>query len=169
MVKTILHVLSSEKYFNDVIKILKKTNEKVVYVTTNKPYEHLINLLKKAKIKTERFYFVDCISKYVSPEKMKKTKNCIFLESPGSVTDMAIAIDKAIGLVPGEKLVMLDSLSTLLIYNNETVVEKFSNFLVNRLRALNVSAMILTVDTDVDKDAIKVIESFVDVVEKHAG
>ena len=69
-------------------------------------------------------------------------------------------------LVSREKILLLDSLSTLFIYNNEDVVGKFSNFIINKMRTNNVSSVFFVLESDMNKKIMKTIESFVDEVRK---
>lgn len=169
MVKTVLFILPSEQYFKCVLSILKKEvkKEKVIYVTTNKPCNHLMNLFKEEGINARNIFFIDCISKQVkAKEKEKEPENCLFLESPQQITGLSLAINQAIKLMPSEKMVFFDSLSALLIYNNESVIGKFSNFIINRMRSENISTVMIVLESDMDKKIIKTIESFVDEVKK---
>jgi len=128
--------------------------------------ESPLNMFKKEGIDTKRFFYIDCISQQIGFNREEEYENCIFLENPTQVTQIAIAINKAIDNIPGEKAVLFDSLSTLLIYNNEDVVGKFSNFIINRLRLKNVSTVLIVLESDIDKRIIKTVESFVDEVKK---
>jgi len=170
MAKILLNVLPPEQYFEGIIKIFQKDikKKKVIYVTTNKPYNHIINLFKKKNIDTDNILFIDCISMQVMPSEAKKEiKNCIFIKGPAYITDISIAINKAITLIQGEKVLVLDSLSALLIYNSEDVVGKFSNFVINKMRVNDISTIMLILGSDVDRKIIKTIESFVDEVKKN--
>jgi len=80
------------------------------------------------------------------------------------LTGLSIAITKAIENFPGEKMLFLDSLSTMLLYNNEEVIGKFSNFILNKMRLQNISTIMLTLYADADKKIIKTISNFVDEV-----
>ena len=164
MIRTILYILPSKQYFQSVLTVLKKEtkNKEIIYVTTNKPYSHLINLFKEEKLDADKIFFIDCISEQVGAKQ--ETSHCLFLGSPQQITGLSLAINKAVDLMSNETLVFFDSLSTLLVYNNEQVVGKFTNFLINKLRTKNVSTIMLTLESDSDKKIIKTIQSFVDEV-----
>lgn len=165
MTKTTLHILPSENYFKEVIKIIQQNiNKKIVFVTANKPYSNIKNLLEEEGINSNNIFFIDCISTQLLSEK--EAENCIFLEHPSNITGISIAIDQAINLIKGEKIIILDSLSTLLIYNSENVIGRFSNSIINKLRTENVPANMFMLDSDVDKNIFKIIESFADEVKR---
>jgi hypothetical protein len=170
MVRTVLYILDPRRYFEGIIGIFKKdlNEQNVIYVSTNKPYDHIVSLFHDEDIDTSKIFFIDCISKEVgSSTASKECINCMLVESPRDITGLSIAINAAIDNISGDKLLLLDSLSTMLIYNDSKVVGKFSNFLINRLRVKGVSGIILAIESDVDKDIIQSIESFVDEVKQN--
>lgn len=162
----VLYTLKSEKYLEGLIKILKKEakNKNVIFVTTNKPYDHLINVLKERGMKSNKIFFIDCISKHVGIKK--EPENCIFVESPQNLTAITIAITSSIKHLLGKKILLLDSLSALLIYNSAETIGEFSNFIINKLRSYGVDMVILALESDINKDIIKQIESFADEVKR---
>ena len=168
MVKAVLKILKAENYFRDILEILKKETKtkRVIYVTTNKPYSHISNLLKENKISENNLFFIDCISKKVLP-KIEETTNCIYLESPQLLTGISIAINESIKGIKGEKILLLDSLSVLMLYNNMETVSKFSNFLINKMRLYSVDTIILALESDSEKDILDQIKQMVDEIQSN--
>ena len=170
MAKIILSVVRPERYFRTVISILrsKTRNKKVIYVTTNKPYNHIVNELKKAKIQHSKFFFIDCISQYVGIKKGEE-KNCLYVESPSNLTAIGVAIDTSTRNISGKPILIIDSLSTLLIHNSANMIGKFSNFIINKMRSSNVDTVILLLESDMDKEIIKQVESVADEMKKYGS
>ncbi len=168
---TFLYVLNSEKYFLQLMKILKGvyTTNSVIYVTTNKPYGLLLNTLAKNQISPEKVFFIDCISKHVGEDSGKDATNCIFVDGPQNLLAISIAVSESVKHLAGEKVLFLDSLSILLMYNDAAAVGKFSNFIINKMRYVGVGTVILALESDIDKDVTKQIASIVDVVKKHVS
>ncbi len=168
---TFLYVLNSEKYFLQLMKILKglvRTNS-VIYLTTNKPYGLLRNTLERNQISPEKMFFIDCISKHVGEDSGKDVPNCMFVDGPQNLLEISIAVSESVKHLAGEKVLLLDSLSILLMYNDATAVGKFSNFIINKMRYVGVGTAILALESDVDKDVTKQIASIVDEVKKHVS
>jgi hypothetical protein len=165
MVRTVMYLSKPECYFESVVRIMKSelSGKGIVYVTTNKPYSHLVNLLTKDGVDVGGIFFIDCISRQILP-CVEESDNCIFIESPHQITSIGIAVSKAIEHLHGEKALFLDSLSTLLLYNEEKIVGQFSNFMINKMILSDVSSVIMTLSSDMDKSVIKQIMSFVDEV-----
>lgn len=167
MPKIILQIAPSTQYFNKLCGVLKKlvgANKSLIYVTTNKSYTYVENLLKKKNVTIKKIFFIDCISKTIGSLPKEEPENCLFLDGPQEVTGLSLAINQAVKLLPRDKIVLFDSLSTLLIYNSEQTIGKFSNFIINKLRYKNISVILIALDSDADKRIIKTIGSFVDEV-----
>ena len=166
MTITQLFIIKPEKYVEGLIKILKEVtkNKNLIYITTNRPYSHLIKMLKEHKIQTDKIFFIDCISKHVGIEE--KAANCIIVESPQNLTAIGIAINESAKHISGKKSLLVDSLSALLLYNDAETIGKFSNFLINKMRSYEIDVSMIVLESDVNKDVIQKIESFADEVKK---
>jgi KaiC/GvpD/RAD55 family RecA-like ATPase len=168
LANTILYVIDSEKYFEKVVDIFRKdlSGKTVIYITTNKPYKNMVSLFQKEKI-GNRIFFIDCISKTILGDSVhdEGIDNCIFVESPQSLTAISIAINESMKhITGGGRVLFLDSLSTLMIYNDASTVGKFSNFIINKMSTFGVDIIVLSLDSDIDKDIMKKIKSFVEEV-----
>ena len=69
-------------------------------------------------------------------------------------------------IMPNDKILLIDSLSALLVYNSEDIIGKFTNFIINKMRLTDVSTIIICLKSDADRKIIKTIESFVDEVKR---
>ncbi len=161
-----LHLISATKYFEGIIEILREHKaESVVYVTTNKPYQVLMNMLKEKKVNTKKMFFVDCISKNIG-EKSEDIDNCVFLESMQSLTSISIAIHESTEQLKGKKMLLIDSLSILLMYNDAHTVAKFTNFVMNKMRGLDVNTIVIALESDSEKEILREIATYADTIIK---
>ena len=157
-----MYVMNPRKYFAETVEIVKKNSRRdLIYVTTNRPYSLLVKRLEENKVKTKNIFFIDCISRR---QIRSDIENCVFLDCLRSLSTISIAIKTALTRIEGEKTLLLDSLSVLLIYNDARNVARFSNFILNKLRLLEVRTIILALSSDSDKDVLKQVESFADEV-----
>lgn len=133
-----------------------------VYVTLNKPYEDLIRLLDKEKISKDSVFFIDAVTEMVGGTAVEG-KKCKYLGSPADLTGLGIAVTEAINALSGKEkiFVIIDSLSSLLIYNSPESVVRFSHFLVSKLRVSNISAAIIA-SSDIDKHTLTSVSQFCD-------
>ena len=90
----------------------------------------------------------------------------IFVNGQQDLTGIGIAVNQALANLAGKKLVVMGSISTLFLYNESNLVQRFLNFFVNKLRQNGVDGILLATTDDPNKDAISVIKTFCDEVKK---
>ncbi|HYD02661.1 MAG TPA: ATPase domain-containing protein [Alphaproteobacteria bacterium] len=108
-----------DKLQSEIILKLKTLRGKIgIYVSLNKPQKSVNELFQKSSIDTSKLFFIDCVSKEVM-------SNDVINLSPNDLDTLSLAINTYIKDIPGEKFLIIDALSTLLIYNNENKVAEF--------------------------------------------
>ena len=91
--EVVLLIVSAQKYLEVSMNILKHycNTQKIscVYVSVNRPYSTLMNLIKKEKISTDKLFVIDAIT---PPSAQDKSANkAIFLGNPRGLTDISIS------------------------------------------------------------------------------
>ena len=148
----------------EVLKYFVNTkNSFCVYVTVAKPYNTIMNILNKNGIKTDRIFFIDCVTSLSTSESLLRAGNCVFCQ-PQALTNISIALTSAIESLPkdNDKLLILDTLSTLMLYNEAGTVTRFAHVLTGKLRASGVKSVILTLEEETDKKIIAQLGQFCD-------
>lgn len=112
----ITSVQNLKKDINKVVKSLK--NLPGIYVSLNKTQKSLENLLKKEKINLNKLFFIDCVTS-------KQTKEDVLHIPITNLKELSYSINRFIKEIKGKKFLIIDALSTLLIYNNENNVAAF--------------------------------------------
>lgn len=141
--------------------ILKRYDSKGSYITINRPYKSMVQLLKNKNINFKNMFFIDCITKEMS--ERKSVKDCYFVGSPSNLTEIAIALDPV--FKEGKhKFVFLDSLDTLAIYNPIDSVIKFAHFLTSKVRLHDISGIFLAVHENSDEKLMMELAQFCDKV-----
>ena len=162
-----LAVVDANKYQQTNTKIiaeLTKQNIPGVYVALNRPYENVKEMLKKQKIDLDKVIFIDGVTKTAGGEITKRA-DCLYIGGPKSLSDISIAMDQAImGIPKKDKFLFFDSLSTLLLYNDVSVVAKFVHFLSGKMRIWEVKGIIISLRRAKDKELIQELKEFCDVV-----
>ncbi|MEK6871926.1 MAG: hypothetical protein AABX16_03410 [Nanoarchaeota archaeon] len=93
--------------------------------------------------------------------------NAIFVGSPRALTSISLTATNAVNKLPkGKRVLFLDSVSTLLTYNQFGTVTKFSQFLINKMREWNISGVILSLEKETDQNLVGQLTQFVDRVIK---
>lgn len=124
--KSILVVLDEKQYekeLENIIKSLEKTRSKICYVCLNKPYEDVLENLKKMGIKTEKFFFIDVLSSHYFSKK--STDKCIYVSAPSALDEIHESIRKM--MKKSCCAVLFDTISTLLIYHRPDSIVRFTN------------------------------------------
>ncbi len=122
--KSELIIAPIEKLEKKKIEIVKNNKKPGIYVSLNKSVRGLKKLFDKNKIKYDKIFFIDCVSsKKENPETL-----IIF---PDQINNLEYAIKTFIDEIKGEKILIIDALSTLLIYNRENEVAKFIKEIIN--------------------------------------
>ncbi len=154
-----LVVFHSNAYSKQLVDLVKTLGGKTCVITTNKGYDVLFGLFLNAKINIENIHFIDCVTKAVV--QPTRQKNCAFISSPAALTEISIQLIKS----PDHyNTVILDSLSTLLIYNNEVTVERFIRHLITSLKSKNTSLVLSVSEDDRNNPLVQKITGIVDRV-----
>ena len=119
---------SLQNNINDALKTLTKTPG--AYVSLNKPHTGVKKVLNQEKISTNKIFFIDCIS-----QPLEKQKEVLHIRHPSDLTGLSIAITEFSEKIPGTKYIVIDALSTLLIYNKEELVITFVKKLLEKTQS----------------------------------
>lgn len=165
--EVILLIVSAQKYLQVSLEVLKHycNNQKssCVYVSVNRPYNTLMNLIKANKINSEKLFVIDAITP--PSDQQKSIKNAIFIGSPRGLTDISISASSAVkSLTKGDRMLFFDSLSTLLIYNDAGSVTKFAHFLINKMKEWSITGVIISLEKETDEKLTSQLSQFVDRV-----
>lgn len=132
-----------------------------VYVTINKPYTDLI---KGLSMVPENVHYVDSITALTgrgTPEVPRVT----YLDSPLALVEMNLAIaDELKKVVSNTKFLVVDSISTLLVYNSPQSVEKFCHTVIAKNRSENVVGVFLLIESEEHRSVVDTLAQFVDNV-----
>lgn len=122
----------------------------IIYITSNKPSAFLQkNLGKKEK---ESIFFVDMVSG--SGSVFSKTMgNTLFTPTPNSLTEVGISVSSSDIFKGKKKIVVLDSIPSLIHSNGEETVLQFINFLRQRIDSAGDSGLLISI-VDKDEDPI---------------
>ena len=124
-------------------------NEKeagIMYITASRPYCYLSRVMKDRKISKENLLFIDCIT-YLANVPSELSENCVFVETPAELEDVGMHTARLMGKIKTKnKFLFIDSMSTLLIYNNMRSLREFSTFIKNLLRDNGVGGIFITIN-----------------------
>ena len=159
-----LHIISDKSYQSELCDMAKSVAEnfdKILYLSLNKPVEKIVEILKENGIDTEKFVFVDAVHNRIG--KNIAYHNLIFINSPKEFQKFN---SKLLRAIDDEKAgcLIFDSLSTMLIYQDESTVTRFAHDLISRLVMNKYNGEITCLSEDVNSSVVKDIAMFVDKV-----
>ncbi len=165
----VLFLISSEKYVSTNNRILKYyiNNKKCycVYITVNRAYVSLMNLFGKERIDTKKMFIIDAITPLATG--VQRAGNVVFIGSPNGLTNISITATEALKSMPKEnRILFLDSLSALILYNSAGSVAKFTHFLANRMKAWDIGGAVISMEKETDEKMISQLSQFCDKVVK---
>lgn len=162
----VLALIDPIKYQDAIVELVKyfaARTPRGIYVSLNKPYAVLSKNLDKAGVQTGSLFFVDAITNVPSANE---SPEAACLGSGIDLSNLCIGISKAVSRFSEEKFLFLDSLSTLLIYNDPRAVAKFAHLLTEKMRRWGTSGSLLTVEMNAERDVVSQLAPFCDKVVK---
>ena len=131
-------------------KILTKQGYRGIIISASRPYANLITIYTQKSININKLMIIDCISK--SQDADIPSDNAIFLENVSDLTNISISVNQLINQIAEKKFVLLDSLSTMLIYNHPQIFARFIHNILTKIRLKGISGLLLSLDADIDKN-----------------
>jgi hypothetical protein len=162
----LLALIDPIRYQDAIVELVRYFTSRTprgIYVSLNKPYAVLSKSLDKAGIPTGPLFFVDGITNVPSASE---SAEAACLGSGVSLNNLCIEISRAMGRFSEDKFLFLDSLSTLLIYNDAKTVAKFAHLLTEKMRRWGASGSLLTVEMNAERDVVSQLAPFCDKVVK---
>ena len=143
-----------------LLQEIRKITEKIGYISISKPYSKIVEIMNKSRLKRDEAFIVDSAS--VSMGLELNAANCSFVSSPDALTELRVAFVSMIR-EKNRQIVIFDSLSDLLRYNDISKIVKFTNNIIMKSRIERKNIVFLS-DNDASDDLIKDFHMFVDRV-----
>ena len=144
-----------------MIKKFVEDNIPGIYITLNKSLTALNATLAKEKIDASKIIFIDAISRLTGAKEVHG-KNFIYVASPKNLIELNLAIEEAVKNMSAKKnFIIIDSISTLLVYNKEKSVEKFVHSLTGKMKDWNAQGIFVAVEST-SMDIINTLTQFCD-------
>ncbi len=127
------------------IKVLQELGYEGIYITLSKDYKELTSMFRKHSVDMGKLAFVDGVSQMYGIGAVD-SPNVKYVSGPISLDVIVAAITDIIPVMKAEKkFVFLDSITTVLMYNSLERTLKFSEFLTNSLKRLQVAGVVTSV------------------------
>jgi len=161
----ILVVIPFENFIYKIIDILKEVysgEEKICYVTLNKPYKALTSIMQERGFPLDRVIIIDAITKTVIKQPAV-TRNCIFISSPIAYPELATAIES---VMTTQKIgaIIFDSISTLMIFESEQNTVNYARQIIDWAAMYKCESLMAFLKEDSNKDIMQHLSALVDKV-----
>ncbi|MFH1750408.1 MAG: hypothetical protein ABH863_01895 [Candidatus Micrarchaeota archaeon] len=151
----VLLVSDSNSYLNTNLSLMKALiadGDTIIYVTMIRPAAVLSKLYESNGIDKDKIYTVDCVST-LTKQYIKHTEHEVYVQ-PNNLSAIAMAINEMVLSLPGKKVVVFDSPSTLMVYNTLNEIMKFALFITSKIRLENFRGILLSVEEDMKSDIL---------------
>lgn len=162
--KIILFIIPNTTYQSELLQISKSVADnydRIAYISVNRPTENIREIFREENIDTKKFLFIDAISKGVKPDITDH--GILFINSPKNFEKFKTELNQILDKEKVECLIF-DSLSTLLVYQDQNNIIKFAHDLITKLMIAKASGIFSCLSEDVDSAVINDISMFVDEV-----
>jgi KaiC/GvpD/RAD55 family RecA-like ATPase len=119
-----------------------------IYVTATISSDAIRRVLDALDIDSSRVYFVDCISHIMmGASSAQQDEHTTLVESPTMLENLMLKVEYLIRRSGSkDKLVVIDSINSLAIHNNNWILSEFLHILVSGLRSRDAYTVIFTVE-----------------------
>jgi len=160
------------KRIAELLKYKMKSHRYGIFISANRPINNLIKKVKEygydfeKDLKNGRIWLIDSISKNVGDSEIEEA---VYVSSPSDIPTIKMEIERALSWIKGKKgedWIILDSLATLLIFNDPEALLKFIHYLFGKIRVLGLDAFIFTLNEGIDLKVRTTIKQLSDSIIK---
>lgn len=156
---SLLIITKVEKLQIDLIETLKQHSEKTgIFVSLNKTQKSTEQNLKENNVDSNNLFFIDCVTS-------EKTREDVLHVNPDKLDILSSSINAFIEEIDGDKFLIIDALSTLLIYNTENKVAQFVKEITNYASRKDTEIVAFSPETQ-GEELLNKIFNFFDKVDK---
>lgn len=149
-------VTDMASYFSAIKGVVGHANEtglECIYITATIPSTVIQEQLSSEGLKTDNLNFIDCISFMVGSASDQENENIIYVESPSMLENIMLKIDIWVKRLKGKNIMLLlDSVNTLSMHNDERLLSEFLHYIINNLRSRGIKTVILSVEGQTPED-----------------
>lgn len=142
-----------------LFKILAKYKPGIVFVSPAMPAKKILGHVKENSMDAQKITIVDA-----SGSQAKENEKTICVVDQSDLAELIEKIEGALKNSGNNSFFVFDSLTTLLIYNDEKSVERFFHSLYSKLLEYNLKTVFLAVKSSETENLVKTISGFCDGV-----
>lgn len=164
-----LVVTPAADYNKNLCLVMKELRERFghgVVVTANRPYHVLMRSLRQAEIPHDGLEFIDCISA-MTGQQPPSERGVTYVDGPLLLEMIAMRAQQLMRFMPDDdRFMLMDSVSTLCLYNGPGPVTEMAHTLTTRLRLMETGGVLFALDDPRQQDMIDGVAAYCDHVVK---
>ena len=158
-------LIPNKIYQEKLIEIIKNATQefkgRLLYISLNKPAEKIIETLKKNNIDAGRLLFIDAVTKDIQADI--SDHGITYIASPKNFAQFNAELDRILEK-DKPQCIIFDSLSTMLLYQPDLSIVKFTHDLITKLIVAHACGKFTCLTEDVNSTLIKDVSMFADDV-----
>lgn len=135
----------------EALKSLTARDRTAIIVSASRPCTNFLGLLKKNGVDTKNVFLLDCVCRTQSVDP-PDAANVVHLQSAFDLTNLAISLDEAFRKIQGEKFLFLDSITTMLIYNQPDMFARFIHSVLTRMRGYGIGGVLISLEKETNPE-----------------
>ncbi len=160
----VVFLIPNKIYQDRLLRIAKSVAsrfDKVLYISLNKPAEKIIEILKRENIDARKFLFIDAITKRVKADA--SDHGIIFISPPADFDKFSTSLNQ---IIEKERVdgIIFDSLSAMLVYQDESTVIRFMHDFTAKLMVEHEFGGFICLLEDVNSALVKNMTTLADKV-----
>ncbi len=130
-----------------LVREIQELQYQIIMITFNQPSPILKRSYAKNNLDLEKIIFIDAVSKYALGTLPEDIDRAVFINNPRNLTNLSVTISEMLKEYSGTKTcVILDSISTMLIYLSSVDISKFAHFMTSKLAILGMPGFFIAVE-----------------------
>ncbi len=136
--------------------IRETPNNNWIYVTFSKPFT-VVKKEMSTSADPSSVFFIDCVSRAAGIQT--NDPQCYFLDSPSQLEQLILEIVNIIKNIPNtnETFIVLDAVSSLLLYNDELLVTEFYTHLLSNMKLYGAHTISLCLEEETTDQINKIL------------
>ena len=160
-----IFIIPNKIYQEKLLEIIKSAVQefkgKLLYISINKPAEKIIETMKKNDVDSREIFFIDAVSKDIQADI--SDHGIAYISSPQNFAQFNADLMQILEKEKPECLIF-DSLSTILLYQPDLVIVRFTHDLIARLIVAHACGKFTCLLEDINSTLIKDVSMFADSV-----
>ena len=160
-----IFIIPNKIYQEKLLEIIKSAAQefkgKLLYISINKPAEKIIETMKKNDVDSREIFFIDAVSKDIQADI--SDHGIAYISSPQNFAQFNADLMQILEKEKPECLIF-DSLSTILLYQPDLVIVRFTHDLIARLIVAHACGKFTCLLEDINSTLIKDVSMFADIV-----